>query len=643
MKRSRQCAGLAALAAMIALWSAPGAALELFGFRLWGSAEEDGALDIIDPLPFTVEFTVESGSDDLAATLQRASSLWSNRETPASGRGGLLAQARGDYRRILAALYANAYYGGEISILVNGAEAAEVTLDTPLEPGTAVSIRVDPGARFRFGVAEIVNAPPLDVRGADRVEDQAADGFRTGARANAAAVAAASTASIERWRQIGHAKAREAEREVIADHSTLRLDARITLDPDRAANFGTVRVEGTRRVDPGFVAYIAQIPSGRSFDPDRIKAAEEKLSRLGVFRSIRIEEAETIAADGSLDLTIRVEDREPRTIGFGGSVSTLDGLGLEAYWQHRNLFGRAERLRFDASVTGLGLSGSGNGTVDYSAGLSFFRPGVIGPNTGFIASLTARQLDVDTYRERSVTGSVGLQRSFARNLNGELSLFATRARFEDFFGTRDFTMIGPVARGDYDRRDDTLDPKRGYFLQAELRPFYEAEFGNVAVRGFVEARGYKGFGADRALVVAARGRIGLYSGPEDSESPPDQLFFAGGAGSVRGYAFRSIGVEATDDDDETGTIGGRGLLEGSGELRYRINERFGAVGFVDAGLVSSSTLFEGGADSDVRAGVGAGVRYFTGLGPLRVDVATPLNPRDDDSAVALYIGIGQAF
>ncbi len=75
---------------------------------------------------------------------------------------------------------------------------------------------------------------------------------------------------------------------MVADHSTDRLDAVITLDPGRRANFGRTIVRGTRRVDPGFVAYMADLPEGASFDPDRVRAAEERLGRLGVFRAIRV-------------------------------------------------------------------------------------------------------------------------------------------------------------------------------------------------------------------------------------------------------------------------------------------------------------------------------------------------------------------
>jgi translocation and assembly module TamA len=360
-----------------------------------------------------------------------------------------------------------------------------------------------------------------------------------------------------------------------------------------------------------------------------------------VFSSVRVVEAETIDADGDLDMTIIAQDGPPRTLGIGATVSTNEGLGIEAFWQHNNLFGRAERLRFEASATSLGLVGAPE--IDYNVAVSFLRPGVFNPNADFIASLGARAVDLDTYRETSATGKVGLQRTNARNINGELSLAVTRARFEDFFGTRDFLMVIPNVRGDYDRRDDTLDPSRGYYLQADLRPFYEFEYGNFGARGTLEGRVYHGFGARSDFVLAARARVGSYYGPDEEESPPDQLFFAGGSGSVRGYAYRSIGVEFTKPNGNTGIVGGRSLIDGSIEGRYRATPRFGGVGFLDAGYVSPDSRLGGFDDAELRLGAGVGLRYFTGLGPLRVDVATPINRRPEDSLAAFYVGIGQAF
>lgn len=626
---------------------APAAAFSLFGIHLWGEREQEEGFEIIDPLTYDVQFVVQGGPRSLQGVLENSSSLYSEREKPASGVGGLLARSRGDYRRILAALYAEGYYGGEISIRVAGREASDLTLDASVPSPAPVVVAVRPGPLFKFGQAEIVNAPPMEVADDDEVLNRIAARFRTGETAKAPIVEAASTTAVQRWRQLARAKAREADRSVIADHPNDQLDVVLTIDPGRKARFGRTLVDGTRRVDPGFVAYMADLPAGASFDPDRVKAAEDRLTRLGVFRSLRIIEADEIAPDGALDMTVAVEDGPPRNLGFGATLSTIEGAGLEAFWEHRNLFGRAERLRFSASVTGLGVV-DGVGDFDYEAGVSFLRPGVINPNVDFIASLTGRRLDLDTYREESITARAGLQRTFARFLNGEITVFATRARFVDFYGIRRFMMMGVTGKGDYNRRDNDLDPSRGYYLAAEAEPFYEAEYGKVSARGTLEGRVYKGFGGDEAFgldprfVLAARAKVGSYVGADDAESPPNKLFFAGGAGSIRGYAYRSVGIEVTNANGKTGVVGGRSLVEGSAEARLRVNDKYGGVAFVDAGFVSASSGFTSD-DTDVRVGAGLGFRYYTRLGPIRVDVATPINAREDDDVVAFYIGIGQAF
>jgi translocation and assembly module TamA len=365
------------------------------------------------------------------------------------------------------------------------------------------------------------------------------------------------------------------------------------------------------------------------------------MTRLGIFRSLRFDESAEIAPDGSLPITVRVEDRPPRTIGFGGTLSTIDGVGVTAYWLHRNLFGHAESLRLEASVDGLGGSLNPD-DYDYNLGITFIRPGVYTPDTNFVTSLIGRRVDFDTYRERSVTGSVGLTQLFGSRTTGEIYANVSRSRYEDDFGVRHFSIFALLGRGAYDRRNDPLDATRGYYLAAELSPFYEAEYGNFAVRGTLEGRAYHGFGADDKVVLAGRAKVGSFVGPDIEESPPDLLFFAGGGGSVRGYAYRSIGVESFQiPGEDPFVVGGMGLVEGSAELRYRINDRFGAVGFYDAGYVTADSNLSG--ESDFRAGAGLGIRYYTSIGILRADLATPLNPRPEDSPVALYIGIGQAF
>ncbi len=641
-KLGRTGVGAGLLATTLIASAAPSPAFELFGIRLWGSDEtDDGRIEIIDPLPYSVTIRVEGAEDGLQGVVENASALWGGRDEPASGKAGLLSRARGDYRRILAALYGEGHYGGVISIRLDGREVADLTLavDLPAEPSLDVEVR--PGPQFTFGNVGFVNPPVFVASEADYVDPPRSVGFATGEPARARVIGAASALAVEQWRQLGHPKAAETGRDVIADHPSDTLDASIRLDPGRAARFGRTRVEGASRTDPGFIAYMADIPEGAEFDPDTVAAARDRLTRLGVFRSIRVDEAEAIGPDGSLPMTVSVVDRRPRTIGFGATLSTIDGAGLEAYWQHRNLFGRAERIRFAAKIENLGVT-SNPDEFNYSLGVTFTKPGAIDPDTDFVASLVALQNDFDTYRERSVTGRAGFQRQFGDYFSGSLFAQASRARYEDDFGTRNFTTFGVQGRAEYDRRRvDPLNAIGGYYLAADVLPFYEAEFGNPALRATVEGRRYYSLDADARYVLAGRALVGSYLGPDAAESPPDLLFFTGGGGSVRGYAFRSIGVEVPDGEDGDRLVGGRGLAEASIELRVRLNEPFGVVGFVDTGYVTEDPDFQGA--SDLRTGVGVGVRYFTPIGAIRADLATPIDRRDGDSLFGLYIGIGQAF
>ncbi len=618
----------------------PAQAFTLFGYRLWGE-EESTQVEVIDPLPYTATLQIETGDDALRRRVESASALWSDRAEPASGRAGLISRARGDYRRLLAALYAEGYYGGEISIRIGGREAADMTLAEDIPADVPVVIAVDPGPTFTFRRTEIVNGPPFgNTRPEDAVDPPSSVGFARHEPARAGAVGAASTLAVDQWRQLSRAKARETDREIVADHTASRVDVTLTIDPGAEARYGPVRVTGNRRTDAGFIAFMADLPEGDSFDPDDVRAAEDRLARLGIFSSIRLEEAEEIGPDGRLPFTLTVEERRPRTFGFGATYSTLEGLGLSAYAMHRNLFGRAERLRLDASVARLGRTSSAE-DFDYNLGLSFTRPGVITPDTNFNASVVARKLTLDNYDEESITGRVGLSQSFGGWLTGEGFLEVSHARYVDDFGIRRFFTVAGVGRAEYDRRDDRLDATQGYYLAADLRPAYEFEFGNPSLRGTLEGRAYRGFGSDNRFVLAGRARVGSYLGPSVEESPPDQLFFAGGGGSIRGYEFRSIGIETTDADGNDITQGGKGVFEASAEARARLWGNFGGVVFVDAGVVTEDTSLSG-ADK-LRFGAGVGLRYYTGFGPLRIDLAAPIDPRPQDPDVALYIGIGQAF
>jgi len=625
------------LVLVLAAHAPPAAALELFGVRLFGREEkppEPGAQT------YTLDFALSGGERGLEARLRSASALASQADNPPMGAAGLIARARGDYGRILNALYAAGHYGGTISIRLAGTEADALPPDADLALPTPVEIRVTAGPLYRFGAIRIGGDPPP--AGGETDEDETIPaGFRPGEPARAGLVVRAERALVQRWRALGHPTAAVSRREVVADHPTRTVDVTLEVNAGREAVFGPVTVTGTERMKPGFVAYAIGIEPGARFSPDTLERARARLRRLEVFRSARITEAEAVTPEGTLPIEVNVAERKPRVFGGGASYSTLDGASLEAYWQHRNLFGEAERLRIEGRVSGIG--GTDYEDYDYLAAVTYVKPAILTPDTDLTATIRGERELTESYDERSILARIGLAHRFDERLTGESAVELERSRIEDAFGINDFLVLALPTTLTFDSRDDTLDPKRGTLARGFAEPFYEFENSASAFKAEAEASAYYAFDAAGRYVLAGRVGLGTILGADREDVPADRLFFAGGGGSIRGYAYRNVGPRLPTGE----VVGGTSLIEASLEFRARVTETIGVVPFVDVGQAFSEAIPFGDSDDilseELKIGVGIGARYYTSIGPLRLDVAVPLQPEEGDPSAALYVGIGQAF
>ena len=136
--------------------------------------------------------------------------------------------------------------------------------------------------------------------------------------------------------------------------------------------------------------------------------------------------------------------------------------------------------------------------------------------------------------------------------------------------------------------------------------------------------------------MAGRLKLGAIAGGTIPNVPASRRFFAGGGGSVRGYAYQAIGPRLADNTP----VGGISLAEASFEVRRQVTERWSGVLFFDIGGVGGAG-FPGG--EDFSGGAGFGVRYDLGFGPIRADIAFPLDKRSGDPGFQLYLSIGQSF
>jgi translocation and assembly module TamA len=626
---------LAITAALVAASACPAHAFELFGFKFFGS-EDVSETESPDAQRYTVDVQVEGVDEAVADRIRTASLLYTERdERPPPSTAAFLSRTEAEYARMVGALYAEGYYGGSVAITVEGRDPAQLQPDVRLPDPAKVVISVDPGPRFAFGRVEITGrAPPATVP-EDRVQNTPETlGLTPGAVARSGVVLQSERALVDEWRQQGYPKAGIAKRDAVANHPTSTLDVAIAAQPGRPAVYGPVTVTGTEDIDPGFTAYMTGIQPGAPYDPDDLVKAAQNLRRLQVFASQRIVEADAVTPEGTLPLDVQVAERLKRVVGAGGSYSTVDGLGVEGYWEHRNLFGKAERLRIEGRVAG--ISSIDPTDFSYSAAATFTKPGVLTPLTDLTASLSAQREVLDPYTDNTVRARIGLAHQFFEGLNGTVSANIEATSIEDAPVEGEFLIASLPAELIWDKRDNALDPTTGFTLTGRLEPFHEFQFGNTGLISEIEATGYYALDPNGRFVIATRAAVGSIAGVPEDEFPANRLFFLGGGGSVRGYGFRNIGPEIDGD-----VVGGRSYVEGSLELRAKVTDTIGIVPFIDAGnaFLGSTPDFS----QDIRFGAGIGLRYQTGLGPIRVDAAVPLNPGPDDPDFAIYVGLGQAF
>lgn len=572
---------------------------------------------------FQAQLKVTPEKDSLEQTLESASLVIAAERDGTTNSQDILAAAQSDYSRLLGALYDNGYFGPVISILIDGQEAATIPPLSSPSSVQVVTVLVEPGKKFRFGAAEIAPLAP---------ETTVPDQFRPGETAKTSSIREAASNGVQGWRAVGHAKADIDQQNIVADHARSRLDVQLRMAPGPKVTFGDLIITSESAVRADRIRSIAGIPKGDVFDPEVLEQSAARLRRSGPFNTVTLEEAENLGANDSLDIELAVVDSKPRRFGFGAEIHSTEGATVSAFWLHRNLLGGAERLRIEGGVSGIGGDTRG---YDYHLRARLTRPSTFTTTTDLYLLAEIEQLEQSAYFSRQAQIEVGVTRIVSKTLNVEAGVGYRYADVDDDLGKRQYSHLVLPISATWDRRDDPLNPTTGSYLNAAFMPFVGLRESASGGRGYLDARAYRAIGTENGTVVAGRLQLGTVVGSSIKDTPPDLLFFSGGSGTVRGHSYQSLSISS--DDGETG---GRSFIGLSGEVRVPVKDKFSVVAFYDVGYIGENSWLD--TTGDWQSGAGLGVRYQTGFGPIRFDVAVPATgPKASD--IQLYLGIGQAF
>jgi translocation and assembly module TamA len=462
--------------------------------------------------------------------------------------------------------------------------------------------------------------------------DRSTLGIDPGDPARADAVIHAQNEVVDQMRRQGYPFAAVPDRRVVVDHATRKMEVTLMAEPGPYALFGEVTIEGLEDMDGDFVRDRVDAGPDRSYSPEAVRGMRDRLAELDVFTGVRVDIADELDGDGRLPVTVSVTERARRVVGFGVDFNTSEGFGARAYWGHRNLFGRAQSLRLEAEVGRVGKNELGD--IDYGLSLLYQAPDFLTRDQTLSAELSAGRETPDAFRREAIEALVGLERRLSETLQVSAGIKAEISDVDDL-DTPDPLFFVSVPLGlRIDTTDDPLDPLRGFRVALELKPYFADR---TLLRSSLAASTYFDASSDGDLVLAVRARLGSILGEELLDVPSDKRFFSGGGGSVRGYAFQAIGPRTLKDDP----LGGRSLLELGLETRIRVTDEIGLVPFIEGGQVFEESFPS--LKESLQFGAGLGLRYFSGIGPLRFDLAFPINKRRGDDDFQIYVSIGQAF
>jgi len=587
-----------------------------------------------DPQPYTVTIT-GTRSAEIEAALQASAQL----VTLQGAKAGvppfaLIERARGDIPRLTTALNSFGFYAGSIGIRIGSYDLADPALPAWLDavPGgtsVAVAVAVEQGPLYRLGTIAIDGEIPDD--------DRKALGLQSGDPAIAGNVLDAQHRLQAALQEDGFALAAVDPPVAYADDAAHVLNLTFKADAGRRVDVGAITFKGLKDVNESFARRAMKLVSGERFKPSKIDAARQALMEQGVFSGVSVHAAERLSDDGRIPVVFDVQERPLHAVALSGTYSTDLGISLSATWSHRNLFGNAEQLNLSAAGTGLGNSTAG---IGYNLRAQFLKPLFLRNDQVLELDASGVKQDLDAYSQTAEGFAVFLRRKFSRLWSASVGVSLLQDDVSQQAMDFHYQLLSLPLTVSYDSTNltDVLrDPAHGARVSLAATP--TQSFGTHGATFFtLQASGstYFDLSDDGSSVVALRGLAGSIVGGSNLGVPPDQRLYAGGSATVRGYAYQSIGPRFADGTP----VGAKSVDAASVEFRRRLFDDWGAAAFVDAGQASDDGApFTG----DVRVGAGLGARYYTPIGPVRLDVAVPLTRQHGDDAFEIYIGLGQAF
>ena len=639
---------------------------------LVGALLHVSAAQAADPQTYRLELA-STGNGALDSMLKSTSQLGVLRASAPVDPFGLIARARSDVDRLRTVLESFGYYESRVSITINGLALDEPSLGDALSAlpkgnDALCKVTFDLGPRYRLGHIEIDGSVPESARGSLALS--------AGAPAIASDVLAGGARLLTTLENQGYAFAKVDPPVAYADPDKHALNLSFHVATGPRVQIGEIRFEGLKRVHETLVRRRLLLHTGDTYAAIAVEQARKDLLTLGVFAAVSVRLGDAPDTLGRVPVTFQMNERPRHVVSLNAGYSSDLGGSGGVTWGDRNVRGNAEQLNLSASVINLG--GTASTGIGYDTSAKYIIPEFAHRDQSLQFAVGAIKQSLLAYDQTAETTGVTLSRKISDIWSANLGTSAVHETIAQEGTTHVYTLFALPLGLLYDSTglsSPLMDATHGLRASLSIAPTLSRGQPNstflitqASIAGYLDLHRFLG-GAPGRSVLALRALGGsALAASEFNESievngvsvpvgvpalPPDQRFYAGGSGTVRGYRYQSVGPQFPDGNP----IGGTAMTAGNIEFRQRIGTSFGAVAFADVGEVSegstpwsevfrsrrcsSATTLQGATCWAV--GVGVGARYYTPIGPLRLDIALPTYRRSNDDRFEIYIGLGEAF
>ena len=453
------------------------------------------------------------------------------------------------------------------------------------------------------------------------------------------------------------------------------------VDPDTAVNTEAKTVEVVFRVDRGAPVTVERIEvagntktrdyvvrremrlqEGQLFSGTSLRKSREALQRLGFFQDVNVTTRKG-SADDKMHVLVDVKEAQTGSFSAGAGFSSADSLLFNVRIQENNLFGRGQRMVFNADV----------GSVRRNIILSFTEPYFRGTPLTVGLDAFSWRLRLDDFAREGTGASVSFSYPVTAlgydqlwgfpleevRIGADYRLEYATINDVDWFATKSIrleegsSIISSVTpKLTRNTLNHNFDPTAGSLqdLSVEVAGLGGEQF----VKAEARSRWYYTFWkpknwGDITYSLGANAAYGFgQEGFGGNELPLFERYFPGGINTIRGFASRSLGPREIRRD-RFGNVVGRTSIGGStqfilnNELIFPIVPGIGLKGvvFIDAGnAYSADTVWSW---DETRASAGGGMRWLSPLGPLRVELGIPIRKKSHDRRTLVLFSFGGPF